>query len=79
MPDEPIESEDPGRLEEAVDLVRRRLLFAGGRYVAPAVLVSLVVERGAWAQGSCQPASCPPVVNRCGPTRGTPCAPNRGG
>lgn len=52
--------------EEAVDLVRRRLLSLGGRYVAPAVLISLVVERTAWAQNH---PSCPPVVNRCGPMR----------
>lgn len=73
-------SQPPGDLApdpQAVDLVRRRLLLAGGRYVAPAVIVSLLVEDPAWAQGGCQPNSCPPVINNCGPLRG--CRPGRGG
>ncbi len=60
-----------------VDLVRRRLLLAGGRYVAPAVLVSLSLEGTAYAQSSCQPNHCPPVVNNCGPLR--VCRPGRPG
>jgi hypothetical protein len=62
---------------EAVDLVRRRLLL-GGAYAAPAVVVSLLVQDPAWAQGACQPSSCPPIVNNCGPFRQA-CAPTRGG
>ncbi len=61
----------------AVDLVRRRLLLAGGRYVAPVVALSLTLERTAYAQASCQPNSCPPVVNDCGPLRN--CRPGRPG
>ncbi len=40
---------------EAVDLVRRRLLVAGGKYAAPAVLASLLMQRTAYAQQSCMP------------------------
>lgn len=71
MPDPtpPDEADPEPELAEAVDLVRRRLLIAGGRYVAPAVLVSLSIEGRAWAQGSCRPHSCPPVINNCGPLR----------
>lgn len=65
---------DPAPDPHAVDLVRRRLLLAGG-YAAPAVIVSLLVQDPAWAQGGCQPNSCPPVVNRCGPLRN--CQPGR--
>lgn len=62
--------------EHAVDLVRRRLLAAGGRYVAPAIVASLLMESRAAAQtGSCGPTSCPPVVNNCGPLRR--CRPGR--
>ncbi|RMG08716.1 MAG: hypothetical protein D6731_21270 [Planctomycetota bacterium] len=56
---------------DAVDLVRRRLLLAGGRYAAPAVLASLGLSGAAFAQG----ASCPPTRNRCPPLR--ICAPSR--
>jgi hypothetical protein len=60
-----------------VDLVRRRLLLAGGKYVAPAILVTLVLDQKAYAQASCQPNDCPPAVNNCGPLR--QCRPGRGG
>ncbi len=62
-------------LQDEVDLVRRRLLAAGGKYVAPAVLASLILAPDALAQGSCQPNSCPPAVNNCGPLRR--CQPGR--
>lgn len=67
----------PDADHEAVDQTRRRLLLAGGRYLAPAVLVSLTLEQTAYAQGSCQPNHCPPVVNNCGPLR--MCRPGRDG
>ena len=47
-----------------VDLVRRRLLAAGGRYVAPALLASLFLGEQALAQ-----AGCPPYFNSCQPFR----------
>lgn len=60
---------------EAVEVTRRRLLAAGGRYVAPAVLITLTLDQTAYAQSSCQPNSCPPVVNNCSPLR--TCRPGR--
>jgi hypothetical protein len=56
----------------AVDQVRRRLLVASGRYVAPAILLTLVLDVKAYGQ-----ASCAPSVNSCGPYR--TCSPGRGG
>lgn len=56
----------------SVDQVRRRLLLAGGRYVAPAILLTLVLDQKAYGQ-----ASCAPSVNSCGPWR--TCSPSRGG
>lgn len=59
---------------EAVDLVRRRLLLLGGRYIAPAVVASVWFQDDAYGQGmgmgaSCMPAQvcmpfnmCPPVI-----------------
>lgn len=61
----------------AVDLVRRRLMIAGGKYVAPAIIVTLLLDQRAHAQASCQPNQCPPVTNNCGPLRS--CRPGRGG
>lgn len=58
-----------------VDLVRRRLLAAGGRYVAPAVLCTLLLGDRAWAQTSCPPAACAPGDPICPPT--TNCTPYR--
>lgn len=57
-----------------VDLVRRRLLAAGGRYVAPAILLTLALDQKAYAQASCQPSYCPPEQcapkDKCGPNGG---------
>lgn len=61
----------------AVDMVRRRLLAAGGRYVAPAVLCSLLLGERAYAQASCAPQQCPPARPICSPT--TNCTPYRAG
>lgn len=63
------------RPADDVDQVRRRLLLAGGRYVAPAILLSLTLEQTAYAQASCGPHHCPPVINNCGPLRN--CMPGR--
>lgn len=54
----PPDASDP----EAVDLVRRRLLLAGAKYVAPAVTISLTLEGTAYAQASCGPGSCKPAT-----------------
>ena len=56
-------------LQDEVDLVRRRLLAAGGKYVAPAVLASLILAPDPLAQRPCSPTRCAPVVHRCGPLR----------
>lgn len=58
---------------DEVDLVRRRLLAVSGRYVAPAILLSLALDQKAYAQASCQPSRCPPEFctpkDNCGPGR----------
>lgn len=66
---------EPSDHDDEVDRVRRRLLLAGGKYVAPAVLLSLTLEQTAYAQSSCRPNNCPPVVNNCPPLR--VCRPGR--
>lgn len=57
----------------AVDMVRRRLLASGGRYVAPAILMTLFLPEDALAQGSCMPMTCMPSTKTCGPQK--PCGP----
>lgn len=59
-----------------VDLVRRRLLVAGGRYVAPAVLVTLLLSDHAYAAASCSPGLCAPGDPICPPTQN--CTPFQG-
>jgi hypothetical protein len=44
----PNDAPDP----EAVDLVRRRLLLIGGRYIAPAVVASVWFQEDAYGQGN---------------------------
>lgn len=59
---------------DAVDLVRRRLIAAGLKYVAPAIVVTLSLEGTVYAQASCKPATCKPA-GFCKPSR--PCKPDR--
>ncbi|MGE0708751.1 MAG: hypothetical protein AB7N76_21335 [Planctomycetota bacterium] len=61
--------DDPKPAPEEVDLLRRRLLLAGG-YAAPAVLASFFLGQQAFGQGL-----CPPYVNQCDPFRA--CVPGR--
>ncbi len=72
----PSERGDGQADERAVDLVRRRLLAAGGRYVAPAIVASLLMESRAAAQtASCGPTQCQPAQIPCGPV--ARCRPGR--
>lgn len=75
MSDAPAEP-DP----EAVDLVRRRLLLVGGRYIAPAVVASVWFQGDAFGQGmsgmggtgGTNGTSCNPLTNVCPPNNGCP-------
>lgn len=70
---------------DEVALTRRRLLAAGGRYVAPAILIAMTLDQTAYAQASCGPSVCPPQL--CGPVGCNPdfctpkdnCGPHRAG
>lgn len=59
----------PPRDDATVDLVRRRLLVAGGRYVAPTVLVTLFLSERAYGANSCNPGRCGPANPFCPPTQ----------
>lgn len=65
--------QDMSTPDDDVDLVRRRLLAAGGRYVAPAILLTLALDQKAYAQASCGPTTCPPEScapkDNCSPAR----------
>lgn len=72
--DQPGPTPPPAPDRAPVDLVRRRLLQAGG-YAVPAVLAVLVLEGPALAQASCTPNQCQPANPLCDPT--TNCTPFR--
>ena len=55
-----------------VDLVRRRLLLAGGRYVAPAILANLLLAQHASAASCAPPPTCTPTGIPCSPTACSP-------
>jgi hypothetical protein len=59
------------RDEDAI--ARRRLLALGGRYVAPAILITLALDGTAHGQASCGPSNCPPASclpkDNCSPAR----------
>ncbi|HSI03826.1 MAG: hypothetical protein ACAI38_11990 [Myxococcota bacterium] len=59
------------------ELLARRALLKLGVYVAPAIVGTLMLSsKPVAAQASCGPQACKPAAS-CGPTDGTPCAPNR--
>lgn len=63
----------PSQPSDEVDQVRRRLLILGGRYVAPAVLATLMFGQTAYAASCSPPANCTPTQIPCAPTQ--PCNP----
>lgn len=81
QPQPPQDAPDSPSESTPVDPVRRRLLLAGGLYVAPAVLASFALGQEAYGAckpyfapcsplQSCRPANCDPVVAPCAPIQG---------